>query len=218
MKKPARPPPVSDEQIRGLLKRYACPIPFHEIRTRFLGNIASPAMNASPMEAVKRLWNDDLPEFESTEAAKELIGALVMGLWNQLARHQERSAPFRLTRLTTAASPQGVENLARVRRQELDGFVEGFFGSEESVDIPERAHRGMDTLGNIRDLFASIENENVTKDETRASALKNAETTVRRLDEMTKTAEHEMHAVVLSCVRARKQMLAGLPIKKPTVH
>jgi hypothetical protein len=216
MKKPVRPPSVSDEQIRGLLKRYACPVPFHEIRTRFLGNIASPAMNASPMEAVKRLWNDDLPEFESTEEAKELIGALVMGLWNQLAKHQERAAPFRLTRLTTAAVPQGVENLARIRRQELDGFVEGFFGSEESVDIPERAHRGMDTLGNIRALFASL--EDVTKDETRAGALKNAETTVRRLHEMTKIAEHEMHAVVLSCARARRQILAGLPTKKPTVH
>jgi hypothetical protein len=168
------------------------------------------------MDAVKCLWNDDLPEFESPEEAKELIGALVMGLWNQLAKHQERGAPFRLTRLTTAAVPQGVENLARIRRQELDGFVEGFFGSEESVDIPERAHRAMDALGNIRALFASL--EDVTKDETRAGALKNAEMTVRRLHEMTKIAEHEMHAVVLSCVRARKQMLAGLPIKKPTVH
>jgi hypothetical protein len=216
MTKPVRPPSVSDEQIRGLLKRYACSVPFHEIRTRFLGNIASPAMNASPMEAVKRLWNDDLPEFESTEEAKELIGPLVMGLWNQLARHQERSTPFRLTRLTTSATLQGVESLARTRRQELDGFVEGFFGLNESLDIPERAHRGMDTLGNIRALFASL--ENVSEVEGDAGALKNAETTVRRLHEMTKLAEHEMHAVVLSCVRARKQMLAGLPIKRPTVH
>jgi hypothetical protein len=88
------------------------------------------------MEAVKRLWNDDLPEFESMEAANELIGALVMGLWNQLARHQERSAPFRLMRLTTSATPQEMENLARTRRQELDGFVEGFFGSKNLSTSP----------------------------------------------------------------------------------
>src|SRR5262249_36164642 len=157
----------------------------------FLGNIASPAMNASPMEAVKRLWNDDLPEFESAEEAKELIGALVMGLWNQLAKHQERGAPFRLTRLTTAAVPQGVENLARIRRQELDGFVEGFFGPKDVVDIPERAHRGMDTLGRIRALFASV--ENVTRDETPAGAFEDVEKMVRHLHEMTKIAEHEMH-------------------------
>jgi hypothetical protein len=216
MKKPVRPPSLSDEQIRGLLKRYACPVPFHEIRTRFLGNILSPAMNASPMEVVKGLWNGDLPEFESMEAANELIGALVMGLWNQLARHQERSAPFRLTRLTTAATPQGMENMARTRRQELDGFVEGFFGPKDVVDIPERAHRGMDTLGEIRALFASV--ENVTGDETPAGAFEDVEKMVRHLHEMTKIAEHEMHAVVLSCARARRQILAGLPTKKPTVH
>ena len=36
--------------------------------------------------------------------------------------------------------------------------------------------------------------------------------------EMTKNAEHEMHAIVLSCKRARKQMLAGPPAKKSILH
>ena len=35
---------------------------------------------------------------------------------------------------------------------------------------------------------------------------------------MTKNAEHEMHAIVLSCKRARKQMLAALPAKKSSLH
>jgi hypothetical protein len=35
---------------------------------------------------------------------------------------------------------------------------------------------------------------------------------------MTKIAEHEIHAIVLSCVRARRQMLAVLPATKPTLH
>ena len=83
MKKPVRPPPVSDEQLRALLKRYACPVPFHEIRTRFLGSIASPTTGASPMDVVKGLWSGELPELKSMEAANELIGALVMGLWSR---------------------------------------------------------------------------------------------------------------------------------------
>jgi hypothetical protein len=36
--------------------------------------------------------------------------------------------------------------------------------------------------------------------------------------EMTKNAEHEMHAIVLACKRARKQMLVGSPATKPTMH
>jgi hypothetical protein len=44
------------------------------------------------------------------------------------------------------------------------------------------------------------------------------ETTLKLMREMTKNAEHEMHAVVLSCKRARKQMLDTLPAQKPTLH
>ena len=44
------------------------------------------------------------------------------------------------------------------------------------------------------------------------------ETTLRHMREMTKNAEHEMNAVVLSCTRARRQMLTALPAKKPTLH
>src|SRR5258707_15009250 len=89
---------VSDDDVRLLLDRYNCPIPFHEVRTRFLGNIASPVMSASPIETVKGLWGGELPPLDDINAANELIGALVMGLWNRLTRHQERNAPFRLLR------------------------------------------------------------------------------------------------------------------------
>lgn len=45
----------SDDKVVALLERHQCPVPFHEVRTRFLGNIASPLMTASPLEAVKGL-------------------------------------------------------------------------------------------------------------------------------------------------------------------
>ena len=69
-----------DDEVRLLLDRYKCPIPFHEVRTRFLGNIASPVMSASPIETVKGLWGGELPPLDDINAANELIGALVMGL------------------------------------------------------------------------------------------------------------------------------------------
>jgi hypothetical protein len=121
-----RPPVVADEKkIRALLEIYACPVPFHEIRTRFLGNIATPAMSASPLSVVKNLWGGELPEFESLDAVNELIGVLVNGLWNSLTRHQKRSDPFRLARPTVTPTRDGLAQLALIRRQE----IEGFFGS-----------------------------------------------------------------------------------------
>src|SRR6266480_7804403 len=92
---------ISDDEVRALLNRYKCPVPFHEVRTRFLGNVATPAMAASPIKIVEDLWGGELPAFDTIDAANELIGALVMGLWNRLTRHQDRNSPFRLTRIET---------------------------------------------------------------------------------------------------------------------
>ena len=125
MAKPAIRPTATDDQVRALLKRYNCPVPFHGVRTWFLGNIATPDLQASPMEMVKALWGGTLPPFDSLEATNELIGALVMGLWNRLTRHQERTAPFRMTRVEVPVTREGMARLALTRREELDGFHRG---------------------------------------------------------------------------------------------
>jgi hypothetical protein len=78
------PSPARDEQVCALLERYECPVPFHQVRTQFLGNIASPVMSASPIKVVQDLWGGELPPFDTIDEANELIGALVMGLWNRL--------------------------------------------------------------------------------------------------------------------------------------
>jgi hypothetical protein len=212
----ANPSPATDEQVRTLLEKYQCPVPFHEVRTRFLGNIASPIMSASPIKVVQDLWGGELPAFDTIDEANELIGALVMGLWNRLTRHQERSSPFRLSRTETAAARPGLAALALTRRQELDGFVEGLFGRQKNIDLPERAHRGLDELGQMRALFEAV--VVLAEDDAKPVTDKDMETTLRHMREMTRNAEHEIHAVVLACNHARRQMLAGMPTSKPTVH
>jgi len=207
---------ATDEKVRALLERYRCPVPFHEVRTRFLGNIATPLMSASPIKTVEGLWGGALPEFGSIDAANELIGALIVGLWNRLTRHQERNAPFRLTRLDVAASREGLATLALIRRQELDGFVEGLFGAEEAIDLPERAHRGLGVLGELRALIAGV--LDVATDANKPASVGDIKVTLRQMRELTRIAEHEMHEVILSCKRARRDMLVSLPARKPTLH
>ena len=68
----------SDERVRALLDRYSCPVPFHVVRTRFLGSIASLVTTGSPIEMVKGLWGGELPEIDSIDAVNEVMGALVM--------------------------------------------------------------------------------------------------------------------------------------------
>jgi len=209
------PPTATDEEVRVLLERYRCPVPFHEVRTRFLGNIASPIMGASPMKEVERLWGGELPEFENIDAANELIGALVMGLWNRLAGHQERGNPFRLTRLDVPATREGLAILALMRRQELDGFIDGLFGQETAIDLPERANRGLNVLGEMRALMAAV--LDMANDETKTASSQDVQATFRNLRDDEDCGTRDARRI-LACTRARRQLLATLPASKPTLH
>jgi hypothetical protein len=210
------PPTASDGQVRALLQRYRCPTPFHAVRTRFLGNIASPDLQASPMKTVEALWGGALPPFESHEAADELIGALVMGLWNRLTRHQERSTPFRLTRIEVPATREGMATLALMRREELDGFTEGLFGDNDSLDFPERAHHARKVLAEMRAMFEGV--RELAENPSKPAEPADIAIMLGQFRELTRIAEHEMHALVLSCTRARRQMLRAMPAARPVRH
>lgn len=212
-----RPTVVTDEKkIRALLETYACPVPFHEVRTRFLGNIATPAMSASPISVVKNLWGGELPEFESLDAVNELIGILVNGLWNSLTRHQKRSDPFRLVRPTVTPTRDGLAQLALIRRQELDGFVEGLFSGAEELDLPAKASAALDTLGEVRAMIAGV--HEVAIDAGKPADLSDIATTTKHLRELTRITEIEINRVVLDCTRARRQMFGSIDTTRSTHH
>jgi hypothetical protein len=88
---------------------------------RFLGNIATPELAASPLQMIQNLWGGELPVFDSMDEANQLIGALIDGLWNGLTKHQKRSQPFRLTRMPMEPTAAHLGQFGRVRLEELDG-------------------------------------------------------------------------------------------------
>jgi hypothetical protein len=214
MKKAAKAP--SEKTVRALLEKHDCPVPFHEVRTRFLGNIATPELSASPLRIVEGLWCGELPEFDSMDEANELIGALVQGLWNDLTRHQKRSQPFRLTRVPMEPTAANLGHYGLVRLEELDGFMEGLFNGEEAIDLPERAHKAVGHLSELRAMMAGI-CELVSR-RPNADDRTQLETTFKHLRELTRIIETEIHEAVLSCTRARREMLEGILTEKPTVH
>jgi hypothetical protein len=201
---------------QALLKRHACPVPFHEVRTRFLGNIATPALSLSPLAPVKNLWGGELPEFEDIDEANLVLEVLVGGLWNDLTRHQKRSQPFRISLLVTEPTIECLRNYALVRRQEVDGFIEGLFNGEDDIDLPERAHVAVTHLGEIRAMMAGV--YGLRSD---APDLQNAAEiaqTLKALRDMSRIMEAEMNETVLSCSRARQHVLESVITQKPTFH
>ena len=118
MRKPSKNQATSVRSPKALIERYACPLPYHQVRARFMGNIATPDMMVSPMQEIQRIWNNDLPVFESKSEAEEFFGTLFQGMWNALSTHQKRTDPFKLARIATA--PASLEFLSRACRVQLN--------------------------------------------------------------------------------------------------
>jgi hypothetical protein len=218
MNRASKPPTVavSDDEVRALLDRYRCPVAFHVVRTRFLGDIANPALSAAPIETVKALWGGEFPEFDSLDAVNELLRVLVMGLWNGLTRHQERSKPFRLIRVEIPQSREGLAQIALIRREELNGFVEGLFGTAQTIELPERAHRALDALSELHAIFDGL--HELAGNPSKPVTADDISQTRHNVRELTRVGEREIHEAVLSCARARRQFLEAMPKIRPTFH
>ena len=206
---------AGDRKMRDLLQRYACPVPFHTVRTRFLGNIDTPGLDASPIEAVKDLWGGELPPFEDMAAANALLQDLI-GLWNHLTRHQSRSKPFRLVRVSVKPTRDDLLGLCRTRSEEIEGFVDGLFGADEEVDLPERAVAGMDRLGEINAMILGV--LHLLDDQSQSPTETELGDRLRNVNELSRIAEKELQDVILACVRARRQSLAQGSTRRPTSH
>jgi hypothetical protein len=173
-------------------------------------------VSASPLDALKGLWGGELPEFDSLDAVNELLAVLIVGLWNRLTRHQERSAPFRLLRVDISGTREGLAGISLIRREELDGFIHGLFGKGESLELPERARRALTALCEMR---ATLEGVHVVaSDPTKPTTVDDIAQALGNVRELTRISEREIHEAVLSCTRARRQTLRSMPTAKPTLH
>ena len=196
---------ASDKDVQALLLRLRCPTPLHVLRTLFLGNIASPRLDVSPMAPVAQAWGGEMPEFASAEAVEEVVSVLVQGLWNRLAEHQSTRNPFRLPRFDVPPTRQALHDLARVRAQELKGFVDGLFGPEAEMLLPQKAHEAVVALAELHAMFDGA--AGLLADEAKPAPAAELKALLRHLQQMTIVADEQINKAVQSCKRARGQRL-----------
>ena len=199
-----------------MLERYKCQTPYHAVRTHFIGRIASPAEKISPIETIKQLWGGELPAFDNLENFNELLHVLIDELWNQLTKHQTPANPFRLTRIKSKLEREDLRNFARVRQQEIEGFIEGVFGRKEELDLPENAHKAANALGEMRGILAGA--ASLLDDDSKPSTLGELKDLIYNFQEISKIAESEINAAILSCRRARDHGGTRASVNNPTRH
>lgn len=208
--------PPTDDEVRTLLDRYRCPVPFHVVRTRFLGRIASPVMATSPMDAVAGLWNGGSPAIDGSDTANELMRVLVVGLWTQLEGHVQRNAPFRLMRIQSPATREGLARIALIRKEEVIGFIQGLFGGQEGLAFPKRACRALEALAEAGALFNGV--YQVTSNPGKPASVEDIVETWSHVRELTNVCEREIHEIVSSCTDSRSEFPSSMPAGKPTLH
>jgi hypothetical protein len=170
-----------------------------------LGHIASPRLDVSPMAPVAQVWDGELPEFASSDEVEEVMRVLVQGLWNRLSQHQSTRNPFRLPRFEVTLTRQALHDLALVRAQELKGFVDGLFGAEEEMLLPQKAHEAVKALAELHAMFdgAAV----LLADETKPAPVHELKALLRNLQQMTIVADEQINKAMQSCKRASGQRL-----------
>jgi len=208
LSKPSSVPSASDKEVQALLLRYRCPTPLHAVRTLFLSHIASPRLDVSPMAPVAQAWGGELPEFASSDEVEEVMRVLVQGLWNRLSEHQSTRNPFRLPRFEVTLTRQALHDLALVRAQELKGFVDGLFGAEEEMLLPQKVHEAVEALAELHAMFdgAAV----LLADETKPAPVHELKALLRNLQQMTIVADEQINKAMQSCKRARGQRLEAM--------
>ena len=96
-------------------------------------------------------------------------------------------------------------------------FIDGLFGDEEVIDLPERPTEALHHLGEINAMLRGI----LDLLERESAPPASEQDVVRMLGEvreLSRIAEKELHALVLSCIRMRQQVLATSTVDKPTIH
>lgn len=170
-----------------------------------MGDIASPRLNASPLGALARIWGGEIPVFDSEQDLQELVNTLVQGLWNRLADHQSSRDPFRLTRFEVLPTRQALRHLAVLRAQELKGFVDGLFGPEEEMLLPQKAHDAVEALSDLYSMFSGA--AELLDDESKPAAQHELKDLLRNFQKLTISADELINKAVQSCKRSRGQQL-----------
>jgi hypothetical protein len=210
MTSPKTPPAngSSDKDVQVLLERYQCPTPLHALRTLLLGHIASARPDVSPMAALAQAWGGELPEFASADEVEEVLQVIVDGLWNRLSDHQSTRNPFRLLRFEILPTRRALHDLARIRAQELKGFVDGLLGIEDEMLLPQKAHEAVVALAQLHAMFEGA--GGLLADKTKLAADPELKALMQNLNQMTIVADEQINKAVQSCKRARGHRLEAM--------
>lgn len=184
------------QHVQSLLSEYQCPYQFHEVRAAFMGAIASPYV-VDPLFELNALWDGEFPELPTQEKVDEVTKTFLEDFWGLLATHAKEDAdqPFLLTPLDKASSLGDLKAHAKLRGEELDAFLTGFFQDQENLELDEDIGESLDILEELIQMYTDL----VNMDEGKALNASELSDLADNMLKMTDMAELEMNNLIMSC-------------------
>ena len=147
---------IGDDRFKKFLEHYNCPTPLAVVKLRFAGAICSPNSELRPTDVIASLWENNMAPRLETKNEAELFFKFFMGLWDEM---------FELVSANSIVLPriEPTDDLIEVcegRYNELElGFVEGFWGGKEDVEIPAYIAEVIDSLTQLAEVYKSLVNK-----------------------------------------------------------
>lgn len=147
---------IGDDKFLKMLEHYQCPTPLSVIKMRFAGAICSPNLELRPADVISSLWPEgQSPRLETKEEA-DLFFKFFMGLWDEMftavSENKVTLPAHKFHKDTESLKLQCDTRLVEVEY----GFVEGFWGGRQDLQLPAFIARMVDSLSELSGVYGSL--------------------------------------------------------------
>ncbi|MBQ7659205.1 MAG: hypothetical protein IJS26_00470 [Alphaproteobacteria bacterium] len=169
---------IGDDKFKKFLAHYNCQTPLDVVKMRFAGAICSPNENLRPTDVIASFFeNGQGPRLE-TKGEAELFFKFFMGLWDEM---------FALIGFNKLKMPKetskNVAETALNRYAAIEaGFLEGFWGGLENLNIPTYLAEVLDSLSELAEVYQIVAKraQKGENPETLRQVLKNTDEMVQK--------------------------------------
>ncbi|MFV0626990.1 MAG: hypothetical protein ACK5N8_06555 [Alphaproteobacteria bacterium] len=146
---------IGDDKFKKLLEHYNCPTSVEVIKMKFLGAICSPNLELRPTDVISSFWEQGKEPRLETKDEADLFFKFFMGLWDEMfTLMKENKVKFGKSKYKTK---EEFLTLCEQRFQEIElGFVEGFWGGKDDLDIPSYLAELIDSLTSLAEVYVTL--------------------------------------------------------------
>ncbi len=146
---------IGDDKFERFLKHYACPEPLSVVKMKFAGAICSPNGDLRPTDVISSLFPEHQQPRLATKNEAELFFKFFMGLWDEM---------FVIIKTNTLKLPtfkkkdkDSLISLCHERAEQIEmGFVEGFWGGCDNLNIPNFAAELINSLSDMAEVYDTL--------------------------------------------------------------